>query len=117
MGGRWGGGDGFEPYPTRARLLASGALEGLELVWLRDGFEAYTIQIQGSALIRLPDGTKVNVGYDGTNGRPYTSISLELVADGKLREDQLSLPEVKDYFRRNPEALEVGVNDPRKDGE
>ncbi|MDP2577965.1 MAG: MltA domain-containing protein [Candidatus Palauibacterales bacterium] len=107
LGRQVGEGDGFEPYPTRARLLASGALEGLELVWLRDGFEAYTIQIQGSALIRLPDGTSINVGYDGTNGRPYTSISLELVADGKLREDELSLPEVKDYFRRNPEALEV----------
>lgn len=98
-------GDSIVPYPARAELEASGALAGLELVWLRDPFDAYLIQIQGSAAISLPDGSTINIGFDGSNGRPYTSVSLALLADGKLKEDEISLPEVRDYFQRNPAEL------------
>ena len=97
--------DRIVPYPARAELEASGALAGLELVWLRDLFDAYLIQVQGSASISLPDGSTMHIGFDGSNGRPYTSISLALLADGKLKDDEISLPEVRDYFRSNPTEL------------
>lgn len=95
----------LEPYPTRRQLEESGVLDGLELVWLNDPFEAYLVQLQGSAVIRLPDGTTMNVAYDGSNGHAYTSVARELVADGKLREDELSVPEVRSYFERHPGEL------------
>lgn len=93
-------------YPTRAELETSNLLAGLELVWLRDRFQAYLAQVQGSAAILLPDGSTMNVGYAANNGHQYVSVALELVADGKLREDELSLDAVRAYFDAHPDELE-----------
>lgn len=99
-------GNRLEPYPTRAELETSGMLTGGELVWLRDRLEAYVVQVQGSAAITLPDGSVFRVGYDGSNGREYVSVARQLLADGKLTEDELSLEEVRAYFEAHPEDLD-----------
>ncbi len=93
-------------YPTRADIEKSGVLAGTELAWLRDRFEAYLVHLQGSAALLLPDGTTLNVAYAGNNGHDYVSVARQLVADGKLREDQLGLEGVRSYFKANPEDLE-----------
>ncbi len=98
-------GERIEPYPTRAAIDASGMLAGTELAWLRDQFEAYLVHIQGSAALSLPDGSTMHVGYAGTNGHEYVSVSLLMVEDGKIREDELSLDEVRGYFASHPEDL------------
>ncbi len=93
-------------YPTRADIEKSGMLAGTELVWLRDAFEAYLIHVQGSAALLLPDGKTFHVAYAGNNGHDYVSVARELVADGKLREDQLSLDQIRGYFEANPQDVE-----------
>ena len=80
-------------------------LAGSELAWLRDAFDAYLIHVQGSAALTLSDGSIMHVGYAGNNGHDYTSVALQLVADGKLPEDELSLPEVRAYFAAHPDDL------------
>ncbi len=60
------------PYYTR-REIESGGLAGQELAWVTTRWNAYVITIQGSARLRLPDGTIFEVGYAGINGREYTS--------------------------------------------
>ena len=59
------------PYYDRGEIEA-GALDGrrLEICWIRDQFEALSIQIQGSARVILEDGTVVRINYDGHNGYP-----------------------------------------------
>jgi membrane-bound lytic murein transglycosylase A len=94
------------PYPTRAEIERSGMLSGGELVWLRDRFEAYLVHVQGSAAITLSDGSVFRVGYHGNNGRDYVSVARQLVDDGKLGEDELSLEEVRAYFEAHPEDLD-----------
>lgn len=100
------------PYPVRADLMASGALNGLELAWLAEPFDPYIINVQGSAKLRLPDNTQIEVGYDGTNGHPYVSVGRKMVADGALTPEQLSLPAMRAYFRANPDHIQryVGQN-------
>jgi membrane-bound lytic murein transglycosylase A len=93
------------PYPTRAVIETSGMLEGSELVWLSDPFEAYLVHIQGSAALALPDGRTMMVGYAGNNGHDYVSVSLQLVGDGKIREDELSLEEVRAYLESHPDEM------------
>ena len=93
-------------YPTRKELIDSGQLDGLELVWLSDPFEAYVAQVQGSAVIKLRDGSMLEVGYAGTNGKEYVSIGQELIRQGKLPREQLSLQNLLRYFREHPEELE-----------
>ncbi|MGD8869457.1 MAG: MltA domain-containing protein, partial [Gemmatimonadales bacterium] len=93
------------PYPSRAEIEESGLLDGSELVWLSDPFEAYLIHVQGSASIRLLDGTIMHVGYAGNNGHDYVSVSRQLLADGKLAEDEISLDEVRGYLAAHPSEL------------
>ncbi|MGJ3245503.1 MAG: murein transglycosylase A [Elainellaceae cyanobacterium] len=99
------------PHPTRSQLEGDDGLQsdrrlrGLELVWLRDRFEAFLVQVQGSARLQLTDGTTMSVGYAGHTHYPYTSIGRELINDGKISEAELSLPAVMDYFRLHPADL------------
>ncbi|MFB2896093.1 murein transglycosylase A [Aerosakkonemataceae cyanobacterium BLCC-F50] len=102
------------PHPTRLELEgkdglqgAKGPLQGLELAWLRDRFEAFLIHIQGSARLQLPDGRIMSVGYAGKTDHPYISVGRELAKDGKLPLSGLSMPVMIDFFRRNPQELSV----------
>ena len=69
------------PYPTRRELETSGELAGLELVYLKDKFDAYICHVQGSARFRLPDGSEFEVGYAGKNAGEYQSVGRLLLAD------------------------------------
>ncbi len=101
---------GLMPYPSRREFEQSGELKGLELVYLKDPFQVYLVHLQGSARLRMPDGSAMYVGYGGTNGHDYVSVARELVKDGKIDEDEISLPVVRDYFYRHPRELDVYVN-------
>ena len=96
------------PYPTRGEIETSGMLEGqgLELVYLKEKFEAYICQIQGSAKIRLADGQMMEVGYAGKNKAPYKSISQMLVDEGKIPPARRSLSSMREYFRQHPEEVD-----------
>ena len=102
------------PHPTRVELEGRdglqgdrGRLRGLELVWLRDRLEAFLIQVQGSARLQLPDGDSFTVGYAGRTEYAYTSVGRELVNDGKIRQQDLSLPNLIAYFQQHPDQLDI----------
>lgn len=88
-------------YPPRAAIEQSRMLDGDELVWLADPFEAYIAHVQGSAKIRMPDGQLQTIGYSASNGHEYKSISKQMVRDGVITEKQLSLAAMIDYFKRH----------------
>ena len=102
-------------HPTRAQLegkdgLASqkskkNILKGQELVWLSDRLEAFLVQVQGSARLKMTDGTTMTVGYGGTTNYPYVSVGGELVKDGVFGKDELTLPRLLKYFSANPKQL------------
>ena len=101
------------PHPTRAQLEgkdglggSKSILRGQELVWLSDRLEAFLVQVQGSARLKMTDGTTMSVGYDGTTNYPYVSIGGELVKDGVFDKESLSLPKLLDYFAANPQKLD-----------
>ena len=71
--------------PTRREIEEGRLLIGHEIVWLRDPFDAFVIHVNGSARIRLPDGGHRNLGHDGTNERPYTSLGRLMLERGLLR--------------------------------
>lgn len=73
--GRYDASGQFVPYHTRAEI-EDGALagKGLEIAWAKDPIEMFFLQIQGSGLLRQPDGTVMRIGYAGQNGHAYTGI-------------------------------------------
>lgn len=100
------------PQPTRAELEGqdglgkNSPLRGRELVWLRDRLEAFLVQVQGSARLQMPDGKLMTVGFAGKTNYPYTSVGRELVKDGKLPLEGLTLPVLINYFRSSPGELD-----------
>jgi membrane-bound lytic murein transglycosylase A len=104
--GRRGAGGQIGSYPARAEIEDSGMLEGKELVYLSDPFEAYIAHVQGSAKVRLHDGTITTVGYAANNGHEYKSVAQELVREGKIPSDEISLAAMIEYFKRYKNQVE-----------
>jgi membrane-bound lytic murein transglycosylase A len=88
-------------YPARAEIENSNMLEGKEIVWLDDPFKVYVAHVQGSVVIRMPDGQLVTYGYAANNGHDYHSIIKELISEGKIPSDRVNLGALIDYFKAN----------------
>lgn len=100
--------DGYEPYPDRA-AIEDGALGKLArpIVWLREPGEAFIIHVQGSARIRLADGSVMRVAYAGRNGRPYTSIGRVLVQQGAMELESMTLEKLMGWLKDRPEPAKA----------
>lgn len=83
--GRYDASGNFIPFYTRAEI-EDGALagRGLEIAWAKDSIEMFFLQIQGSGLLRQPDGSVMRIGYAGQNGHAYTGIGGVLRERGLL---------------------------------
>src|ERR1700676_5445194 len=102
------------PYYDRADI-ENGALDGqkLEICWLRDPFEALSIQIQGSARVRLEDGTILRVNYDAHNGHRYAAVGRILIEQYGVPQDQMSMERIRQWMQANPElAAKVRQSNP-----
>jgi membrane-bound lytic murein transglycosylase A len=97
------------PYWDRG-AIEDGALDGrhLEICWLRNPMDAMTIQIQGSARVRLEDGTMLRVNYDSHNGYPYTAVGRILIERKLIPREEMSMNRIRDWMLAHPEeAREV----------
>lgn len=95
--------DGLPPkrMPDRAALEAfASSPEAAPVVWLSDWVEAFLVQVQGSARVRLPDGMARRLVYAGRNGWPYTSIGRRLLETGRMTPDAMSLESLKAWLRQ-----------------
>ena len=100
----------IESFPTRAQIEGSGILAGSELVWLKDPFEVYVAHVQGSALLRMPGGNLVTVGYTASNGHDYRSVAEALIDDGRIPRDEISLARMIAFFDAHPDMVDDYVN-------
>ncbi|MGD0024856.1 MAG: MltA domain-containing protein [Xanthobacteraceae bacterium] len=97
------------PYYDRGEI-EDGALDGwhLEICWLRSQRDVLFAQIQGSARIRLEDGSVLRVNYDSHNGWPYTPIGRALIDRNIIPKDEMSMQRIREWMEANPdEAKEV----------
>jgi membrane-bound lytic murein transglycosylase A len=97
---------GLAPYPTRAEI-DRGALgsRALPIAFVEDAIEAFMIQVQGSARLRLADGRAIDLTYAGRNGHPYASIGKMLLAENEIDSAAMSLDRLKNWVRRNGQEL------------
>ncbi|HSY28882.1 MAG TPA: murein transglycosylase A [Burkholderiaceae bacterium] len=96
-------GNKIMPYPSRAELMQSNALNGKELLWVDDSIEAFFLQVQGSGRVQLTDTKEtVRVAYADQNGYPYKSIGRYLVDRGELTLEQASAQSIKAWVATHP---------------
>jgi membrane-bound lytic murein transglycosylase A len=93
------------PYYTRREIDIDGALagRGLELVWVSDPVELQSLHTQGSGKIRLEDGTLVTVGYAQNNGRPFRSVTINLLEQNKIEKSDSSYRGFKAWLKSKSE--------------
>jgi len=96
---------GSGPRYSRAEI-EDGALagRGLELLWVDDPIDAFFLEIQGSGRVRLENGNRVRVGYDGKNGLPYVPVGRLLVERGVLPRAQVTMISIRDWMNEHPDA-------------
>jgi membrane-bound lytic murein transglycosylase A len=97
-------GEQFLPYYSRREIDEAGRLrgQGLEIAWVEDSIDVFFLHIQGSGLIRLPDGRQLTVGYAAQNGWPYRSIGRLLIDDDKIPREEMSMQRLRRYLTENP---------------
>ena len=74
---------------------------------MREPGEAFIIHVQGSARIRLDDGSVMRVAYAGRNGRPYTSIGRLLVQQGEMDLETMTLAKLMGWLKDHPEPAKA----------
>lgn len=97
------------PYPTRREIEEQRQLEGTEIAWLKSPFEAYVVSVQGSAKLKLADGSLWELGYAGNNGHEYKPIAAAMIADGVLKKADLSLQALLRYFEQHSQDVQKYV--------
>ncbi len=92
------------PYYARGEI-EDGALDGwhLEICYLRSELDVLFAQIQGSARIRLEDGSVLRVNYDSHNGWPYTPVGRVLAERKMLSKDEVTMQGIRGWMEANPD--------------
>src|SRR5882757_9170708 len=99
------------PYYDRAEIEDGKiAGRGLEICWLKNQTDLLFTQIQGSARVRLEDGSTVRINYDAHNGYPYTAVGRILIERNIIPKDQMSMQRIREWMDQNPD----GANELRR---
>lgn len=100
-------GKALEVLPDRLAIM-KGALKDrdLELIWLKSPVDAFFVHVQGSARVRLEDGSVMRVGYAGKTGHPYTAIGRVLVEAGEGTPEDFTMAGLRNWLQRNPQRMD-----------
>ena len=95
--------DGKEmvPYYTRGQI-ESGALHDTKpLIYVDSKIDAFFLEVQGSGSVALENGERVNIGFAGKNGRPYSSIGNVFWKSKLIPSDKINMQTIKEYLTEN----------------
>jgi membrane-bound lytic murein transglycosylase A len=91
------------PYADRAAINAKGISTAPVLFYTDDPVAFFFLQIQGSGRIAFDDGRTGRIAYAGENGQTYTAIGRNLIADGSLKREEVSLQSIRAWLKANPD--------------
>ncbi len=96
-----------KPNPTRLQLEGYTGLnpvypglKGRELAYLSTRYEAYMIQVQGSAILELPDSSHIAVGFAGATDYPFQGVPKSFLAEKNIR-----WADIATHFKAHPDDL------------
>ncbi len=99
------------PYESREAIVAGHWPHNDDvLVWIDDAVDAFFVQIQGSGLVQMDDGSLVRIGYAGQNGHPYYAIGRELIEMGALTKESVSMQTIRAWLEENPAQADAVMN-------
>lgn len=99
-------------YYSRAEIYAGKlAGKGLEIAWAADPVDLFFVEIQGSGVIRLPDGSILTIGFAGKNNHPYVAIGRTMEEQGLLEAGNVNLFTIKDWLYKHPSRAKQVMSD------
>ena len=99
------------PYYTRAEINKGAIKKSATVIaWLDSSIDRTFLEIQGSGIIELSDGTQLIVSYSGENGASYTSIAKVLIDQGVMTRDNASMQHIRSYLESNPSKIDPVLN-------
>ena len=99
------------PYFSREEIN-NGAIDKSTSViaWVNSHVDRLFLEIQGSGIIELPNGSRMIVGYAGQNGAPYTAIGRVLIEQGVMTKENTSMQSIREYLESHPELEQAIIN-------
>lgn len=96
---------------TRAEIEAGGLQgQGLEFLWLKDPVDAFFLQIQGSGIVKVTDGSEMRVGYAGNNGQAFVAIGKIMIEEGFIDRKSASMQTIRAWLRAHPAQAQAMMN-------
>ncbi len=96
------------PYDSREEIEKRNDLKAI--CYVDNKVDLFFLQIQGSGKVQLEEGTILNVGYAGQNGRKYYAVGRELVKRGYIPKEDISLQSIKKWLEENPSKMDEILN-------
>jgi membrane-bound lytic murein transglycosylase A len=95
----------FKPFYNRKQIdtLKINSNHFKPIVWVESDIDAFFLHIQGSGLVRLPNGNLIRVGYAEQNGHPYIPIGRLLIEKGIGTPKTMGMDLIKSWLQSNPE--------------
>jgi membrane-bound lytic murein transglycosylase A len=91
-------------YWTRAQIeQGRSGRHARPLAWARDPVDVYFMEIEGGGTLRFADGRELRVGYAATNSRPYRSVGLRLIEEGKITREAMTMRTLREWLTAYPE--------------
>lgn len=101
----------LKPYESREKIVAGQwPHDDKVLVWVDSAVDAFFVQIQGSGIVQLDDGSTMRIGYAGQNGHPYYAIGRELIKRGALTKQNVSMQSIRAWLEANPHRADEIMN-------
>ena len=101
------------PYFERAEIENKG-IDAPVLMWGDNLVDIHVMQIQGSAVAKMDDGSKVRVGYADNNGLPFKGIGSILLEKKVLPAGKANMLEIKKWLNTHPENAKKFMQENRR---
>lgn len=98
------------PYYTRAEIERNG-VNAPVILWGDDAVDIYLMQIQGSAVALLDDGSSVRIRYADNNGHNFVGIGSILLKKGLLKPGEGSMDKIRNWLKANPQMAQVNMDE------
>lgn len=99
------------PYESRSDIVTGNWPHNDKvLLWVDDPVDAFFVQIQGSGIVDMADGSTMRIGYAGQNGHPYYAIGRELIKRGALTKENVSMQSIRAWLSENPDQADEIMN-------
>ena len=96
----------LRPFYSRQEIHEHKAVDDIATpIAYVDKVDLFFLQIQGSGVVEFPDGERIKVNFNGSNGHPYRSIGAVLVRRDIMEREEVTMQSIRDYLARHPDAV------------